>query len=82
MSTVKNRKTQQRIPILQDIVNKDLSSRAATETAPQQPSIDERPNSAAIEMVVNRVLLKYLPKIRQELIAELSQLNIKEKPSK
>jgi len=76
---VKSRKTQQRIPILQDIVNKEVAGLTTTETAVPQQQIDERPNSAAIEMVVNRVLLKYLPKIRQELIAELSQLNIKEK---
>jgi len=76
---VKSRKKQQRIPILQDIVNKDMASRTTTDTKPYTEHIDERPNSAAIEMVVNRVLLKYLPKIRQELIAELSQLNIKEK---
>jgi len=78
---VKSRKKQQRIPILQDIVNKDMASQTTTNTQPHTEHIDERPNSAAIEMVVNRVLLKYLPKIRQELIAELSQLNIKEKPS-
>jgi len=76
---VNSKKKQQRIPILQDIVNKEVTGLTTTETAAPQQQIDERPNSAAIEMVVNRVLLKYLPKIRQELIAELSQLNIKEK---
>ncbi|MDQ7014782.1 MAG: hypothetical protein Q9N68_00185 [Gammaproteobacteria bacterium] len=78
---MKNRKTQQRIPILQDIVDKNLARSAKIRSQHQEPKIDERPNSAAIEMIVNRVLLKYLPKIRQELIAELNQLNIKEKPS-